>query len=75
MENPSLPAPCLKEPRFMSMRTIGFASFGALLVVVLLASALRADDPFEVPITSGTGWTEFDPDGTLTSQILNPDFQ
>ena len=66
MENPSLPTPCLKEPRFMSMRTKGIASFGALLVVALLASALRADNPFEVPITPGTGWPEFDPHGTLT---------
>lgn len=36
------------------------------LASALLATNLRADDPFEVPITSGTGWPEFDPDGTLT---------
>lgn len=45
-----------------------FASLGACLVigVALAAPALRADDPFAVPITPGTGWPEFYPGGTLT---------
>ena len=52
----------------MRTNSIVYAGLGACLViaVALAAPALRADDPFEVPITSGTGWTEFDPDGTLT---------